>query len=94
MGGEQHAQRDRKRDDPLAHRHSGNEVMALGQPLDQVGGGLGHSPGAAGGAKSTSLAGEGDPLLVRALGSRAQAIFAKSIAWKFQHDIFNGVRCE
>ena len=38
MGGEQDAQRDRKRQYPLAHRHARDEV------IDQVGGGLCHAP--------------------------------------------------
>jgi hypothetical protein len=52
MCSEQQAQRDRKREHPLPHRHPGDEV------IDQVGGGLRHVPGPAGGAKSTPLTGE------------------------------------
>jgi len=40
MCSEQQANRDRKREHPLAHRHPGDDV------IDQVGGGLRHAPGA------------------------------------------------
>jgi hypothetical protein len=37
--------------------------------IDQVGGGLRHAPRTAGGAKSTLLTGEGDELLMGAVGA-------------------------
>ena len=53
MCSEQQAQRDRKREHPLAHWHPGDGV------IDQVGGRLRHAPGTAGGTKATPLTGEG-----------------------------------
>ena len=66
LGGEQNAQRDRKRQHPLAHRHRRDDV------IDQVGGAFRHAPRAAGGAKPAPLAGKRDQLLMGALGA-AQA---------------------
>ena len=64
MGGEQDAQRDRKREHPLAHRHARDDAV------DQVGSALRHAPRPTGGAKPAPLTGEGHQLLVRA--TRAQ----------------------
>ena len=63
MCSEQQAQRDRKREHPLPHRHPGNDV------IDQVGGRLRHAAGTAGGTKATLLTGEGDELLMGAVSA-------------------------
>ena len=63
MCSEQQAKRDRKREHPLPHRHPGDDV------IDQVGGGLRHAPGAAGGTKSTPLAGKGNELFMGTVGA-------------------------
>ena len=70
LRGRQQAQRDRQPHDPnehpLAHRYVGDDVV------HQVRGRLRHAPCAARWAKAAPLAGEGDPLVVAAVGA-AQA---------------------
>ena len=61
VSSEQDAQRDRKRQHPLAHRHLRDHV------IDQVRGALRHAPRAARGAKPASFAREGDQLLMAAV---------------------------
>ena len=63
LGGEEGTQRNRERQHPLTHRHARDDV------IDRVRSGLCHAPGAARRAKPASLAGEGDQLLMRALGA-------------------------
>jgi hypothetical protein len=50
LSGEQKAQRDRKRQHPLAHRDGRDHA------IDQMGGGFRHAPRTAGGAKAAPLA--------------------------------------
>jgi hypothetical protein len=64
--GQQQAQRDRQRQHPLAHRHTGDDVV------HQVRRGLRHAPGTARGAKARALAAEGQQLVVAAVAA-AQA---------------------
>jgi len=61
--GQQQAQRDGQRQNPLAHRHVGNDVV------DQVRRRLRHAPGPARGAKAAPLAREGDQLVVAAVAA-------------------------
>ena len=61
MGGEQDAQRNRKRQYPLAHRHAGDDL------IDQVSGSCCHAPRATRRAKPASFAREGDQLLMAAV---------------------------
>ncbi len=63
MCGEEATKRDRKREHPLAHRHPGDDV------IDQVGGGLGHAPGATARAEATLLTRKGDELLMGTVGA-------------------------
>jgi hypothetical protein len=58
---QQQAQRDRQRQHPLAHRHTGDDVV------DQVRRRLCHAPRAARGAKAAPFAAEGQQLVVPAL---------------------------
>ena len=59
--GEEDAKPDRKRQHPLPDRHVRDDL------IDQVRGALNHAPGAARGAKSATLAGKRDQLLMGAL---------------------------
>jgi len=61
MSGEQQAQRDRKRDHSLAHRHPGDDV------IDQVRSRFHHAPGATARTDATLFATEGDELLMGAV---------------------------
>jgi len=63
MCGEEATKQDSKRQQPLAHRHPGNDV------IDQVGGGLGHAPGATPRAEATLLTRKGDELLMATVGA-------------------------
>ena len=56
--GQQEAHAVGEGEHPLAHGHARQDVV------DQVGGGVGHATGPAGGAESTALAGEGDQLVL------------------------------
>ena len=58
--GEAVAQGERKRQDPLAYGDLGED------PVDEVGGGIGHAATAAGGAEPAPLAREGDEAIVPA----------------------------
>ena len=87
---EQDAQRNRKREHPLAYGCARDDVMALGQPLDQVSGGSHHAPHPARRAQPAPLTGEGDQLLVRALiaaqpqeAMREDAAFEKGVEFRF-----------
>ena len=62
MCSEQQAQRDRKGQHPLAHRHPRNGV------IDQVGGRLGHAPGATARTEAATLATEGHELFMGTVG--------------------------
>ena len=61
VSSEQDAQRDRKRQHPLAHRHARDDM------IDQVGGSLCHAPRPARGAKPSPLARKGYELLMAAV---------------------------
>jgi hypothetical protein len=63
MGGQQDAQRDRKRQYPLTHRHRRDDVV------HQVRGGRRHAPRPARGAKAAPLARERHELVMRTLGT-------------------------
>jgi hypothetical protein len=63
MCSEQNAQRDRKREHPLPHRHPGDDV------IDQVGGGLRHAPGATARTEAAPLATEGHELFMGTVGA-------------------------
>jgi len=63
MGGEENAQRNRKRQHPLPDRHARDDL------IDQVRGALRHAPRAARGAKPASLAGKRHQLLVGAISA-------------------------
>jgi hypothetical protein len=63
MCSEQQANRDRKREHPLAHRHPGDDV------IDQVGGRLRHAPGATARTEAAPLATEGHELFMGTVGA-------------------------
>ena len=77
MGGEQDAQRNRKRQHPLAHRHPRDHV------IDQVRGALRHAPRPARGAKPAPLAGE---------AVREDAAFEKGVKLVCQHRLSHAYR--
>jgi hypothetical protein len=65
--GEQEADAERKRDHPLAHGRVGQHVV------DEVRGGVGHTPAAAGGAEAAAFASKRDELIAHA----ARAVHAR-----------------
>jgi hypothetical protein len=63
MRSEQQAKRDRKGQHPLPHGHPRDDV------IDQVGGGLGHAPGATTRAEAATLATERNELFMGTVGA-------------------------
>jgi hypothetical protein len=68
MGGAEGTQRNRKRQHPLAHRHSRDDVV------DPAGDGFCHAPGATRGAKPTLFAGASDRFLMGTVGAAVSEI--------------------
>jgi len=77
---QQQAQRNRQRQNPVAHRDTRDDMV------DQVGRRLGHAPGSARRTKPPALAAEGDQLVVAAVAAaqpqeamRQDAVFEKGV---------------